>query len=69
MIIKEAIAHAKGYEDGYKAAERDMAELLKDKERLDWILNKYTLSCGITREEVDEYMSDLFKGNVGSNPD
>ncbi len=34
----------KGYSDGYKAAERDMAKLLKDKERLDWILNSYTLS-------------------------
>ena len=57
----EARGHAKGYEDGYKAAERDMADLLKDKERLDWILNSYTLSCGITREEVDEKMAELGK--------
>jgi hypothetical protein len=35
------------------------AELHKDKERLDWILNNYTLSCGITREEVDEKMAKL----------
>ena len=59
MNIKEAQAHAKGYSDGYKAAESDMIELLKDKHRLDWILNSYTLSCGITREEVDEKMAGL----------
>jgi|11_taG_2_1085331.scaffolds.fasta_scaffold166486_1 hypothetical protein len=34
-------------------------ELLQDKHRLDWILNRYTLSCGITREEVDEKMYEL----------
>jgi hypothetical protein len=34
-------------------------ELRKDKERLDWILNSYLLSCGITREEVDEKMAKL----------
>ena len=55
----EARGHAKGYEDGYKASESDMAELLKDKQRLDWILNSYTLSCGITREEVDVKMTEL----------
>jgi|21_taG_2_1085346.scaffolds.fasta_scaffold206658_1 hypothetical protein len=31
-----------------------VAELLKDEERLDWILNNYS----ITREEVDEKMTD-----------
>ena len=36
-----------------------LAELRKDKERLDWLLNNYTLSCGITREEVDEKMAKL----------
>jgi len=24
-----------------------------------WILNNYTLSCGITREEVDEKIAEL----------
>ena len=59
MNIIEARGHAKGYSDGYKAAESKMDELLKDKHRLDWILNSYTLSCGITREEVDEKMAEL----------
>ena len=38
---------------------KEIAELHKDKERLDWILNNYTLYCGITREEVDEKMAKL----------
>lgn len=58
---KEARGHAKGYSDGHKAAARGVTELLKDRERLDWILNNYTLSCGITREEVDEKMAELGK--------
>ena len=66
--IEVEVVYTKGYNDGYKAAERDMAELSKDKERLDWILNNYTLSCGITREEVDEFITRII-GNAGSNPD
>ena len=38
---------------------KEIAELNKDKERLDWMLNSYLLSCGITREEVDEKMAKL----------
>ena len=42
MNIKESQAHAKGYSEGYHAAERDLyrenAELRKDKRRLDWLL-------------------------------
>ena len=38
--------------------ENELSKLRKDKERLDWILNSYTLSCGITREEVDEKMAE-----------
>ena len=41
--------------------EREIDALRKDKERLDWVLNNYTLSCGITREEVDEKMAELGK--------
>jgi len=41
--------------------ENELAKLRKDKERLDWILNNYTLSCGITREEVDEKIAELGK--------
>ena len=47
-------AYRLGYQDGKRA-------LHKDKERLDWILNNYTMSCGITREEVDEKMAELRK--------
>ena len=39
----------------------ELSKLRKDKKRLDWILNNYTLSCGITREEVDEKMAELGK--------
>lgn len=59
MTVIEAQAHAQGYSDGFKACESEMIELLKDKARLDWILNNYNLSCGITREEVDDKMSEL----------
>jgi len=38
---------------------KQMTDLMKDNERLDWILNNYTLSCGITREEVDEKIAEL----------
>lgn len=48
-----------GYRYAYKAAERDMAELLKDKARLDWLLNTYTLSWAPTRTELDEKMTEL----------
>jgi len=41
--------------------ERENADLMKDNERLDWILSNYTLSCGFTREEVDEKMAELGK--------
>jgi len=41
--------------------ENELSKLRKDKERLDWILNNYTLSCGITREEVDEKIAELGK--------
>jgi hypothetical protein len=47
-------AYRLGYQDGKRA-------FRKDKERLDWILNNYTMSCGITREEVDEKMAELRK--------
>jgi len=40
---------------------KQMTDLMKDNERLDWILNNYTLSCGITREEVDEKIAELGK--------
>ena len=51
----------KRLEDTIEQLRAENAEILKDKERLDWILNNYTLSCGITREEVDEKIAELGK--------
>ena len=51
----------KRLEDTIEQLRAENAEIRKDKERLDWILNNYTLSCGITREEVDEKMAELGK--------
>ena len=51
----------KRLEDTIEQIKTENAELRKDKERLDWILNNYTLSCGITREEVDEKIAELGK--------
>ena len=48
----------KRLEDTIEQLRAENAEIRKDKERLDWILNNYTLSCGITREEVDEKMAE-----------
>ena len=49
----------KRLEDTIEQLRAENAELRKDNERLDWILNNYTLSCGITREEVDEKIAEL----------
>ena len=49
----------KRLEDTIEQLRAENAEIRKDKERLDWILNNYTLSCGITREEVDEKIAEL----------
>ena len=49
----------KRLEDTIEQIKAENAELRKDNERLDWILNNYTLSCGITREEVDEKIAEL----------
>ena len=49
------------YQATINKLENELSKLRKDKERLDWILNNYTLSCGITREEVDEKMAELGK--------
>jgi len=51
----------KRLEDTIEQLRAENAEIRKDKERLDWILNNYTLSCGITREEVDEKIAELGK--------
>jgi hypothetical protein len=51
----------KRLEDTIEQIKTENAEIRKDRERLDWILNNYTLSCGITREEVDEKMAELGK--------
>ena len=51
----------KRLEDTIEQLRAENAELRKDNERLDWILNNYTLSCGITREEVDEKIAELGK--------
>ena len=51
----------KRLEDTIEQLRAENAEIRKDKERLDWILNNYTLSCDITREEVDEKIAELGK--------
>ena len=51
----------KRLEDTIEQIKTENAEIRKDKERLDWILNNYTLSCCITREEVDEKIAELGK--------
>ena len=51
----------KRLEDTIDQLRAENAEIRKDKQRLDWILNNYTLSCGITREEVDEKIAELGK--------
>ena len=56
MNIKEAQAHAEGYSDGYKAAESKMYELLKDKERLDWVLSDAGGFWLSYREDIDKEM-------------
>ena len=58
MNIKESQAHAKGYSEGYHAAERDLYReidaLRKDKARLDWLIENASAYWVYTREDIDQ---------------